>query len=124
MATVIRPATAGDARFLAWVMLAASRSHVPRGAWDLYVDGPEAQVLALLERMAVQELPSFCRWENFLVAEVDSVPAAGLSGYRANDPGMENPDPAIVAAARDVRSAGVTRISPPPAHAWRRSSRA
>jgi translation initiation factor 4G len=98
----VRSATASDAPFLAWVMLAASRSHLPRGAWDLYVDGPDARVLALLERMAAQDVPSFCRWQNFLVAEVDGVPAAGLSGYRTNDPGMENPDPAIVAAARDV----------------------
>ena len=110
MATVVRPATIADSAFLAWVMLAASRSHVPRGAWDLYVDGPEASVLALLQRMAVQEIPSFCRWQNFLVAEVDGVPAAGLSGYRANDPGMENPDPAIVAAARRVLGWGEAQM--------------
>jgi ribosomal protein S18 acetylase RimI-like enzyme len=102
MATRIRPAARRDAGFLAWVMLAASRSHVRRGAWDLHVDGPDARVLAFLERMASQADRSFCRWEGFLVAEVDGTPAAGLLGYAARDPGMLDPTPAIVAASRDA----------------------
>lgn len=131
-ATTIRPARANDARFLAWVMLAASRSHVARGAWDLYVDGPDERVLALLERMATQEERSFCRWENFLVAEVDGTPAAGLSGYAPREPGMLDPDPAIAAAARAVLGWGeverrradtrlaefVTCLAPTPPDVW------
>ena len=102
MTTRIRPATAADARFVAWVMLAASRSHLPRGAWDVFVDGPEDRVLAFLHRMATQVEPSFCRWERFLVAEVDGTPAAGLSGYTVRDPGMLDPNAAIAAASRDA----------------------
>ena len=111
MATRIRPATAADAPFLAWVMLAASRSHVPRGAWDLHVDGPDARVLAFLERMAVQPAPSFCRWEPFLVAEVDGRPAAALSGYAAREPGMLDPTPAIEVASRAVLGWGTDELA-------------
>lgn len=132
MATRIRPATAADAPFVAWVMLAASRSHLARAAWDFYVDGPDARVLGFLERMATQPEPSFCRHERFLVAEVDGVPAAGLSGYTARDPGMLDPSAAIAAAARatlgwsdaELRAAGgrlatfLTCVSEPDPDAW------
>ncbi len=81
-------------------MLAASRSHLPRGAWDLYVDGPDARLMGFLGCLAEQPVPSFCRWNHFRVAEVDGVPAAGLCGYAARDPGMSDPTPAIVGASR------------------------
>jgi hypothetical protein len=123
MATSIRPARAADASFLAWVMLAASRSHLRRGAWDLHVDRPDADVLAFLERMAAQSEPSFCHWDGFLVAEVDGSPAAGLRGYTTRDPGMHDATPAITAASKSVLGWS-DAISPPPAHAWRCSSRA
>jgi ribosomal protein S18 acetylase RimI-like enzyme len=132
MATRIRPATAADAPFVAWVMLAASRSHLPLGAWDFYVDGPEARVLAFLERMATQAEPSFCRWERFLVAEVDGMPAAGLSGYTTRDPGMLDPGPALAAASQAALAWGdaqmrvggerlaqfLTCVTEAPADAW------
>jgi len=132
MTTTIRPATAADEAFLAWVILTASRSHLPLGAWDHFLDAPEADVLAFLARMVGQPEPSFCRWEGFLVAEVDGEPAAGLCGYAAGDPGMANPDPAIAAAAKatfgwdavalqraDARLAAfVTCVSTVPADTW------
>jgi translation initiation factor 4G len=100
MATSIRPARPGDVKFLAWVMLAASRSHVPRGAWDLHVDGPEDRVLTFLERMAGQPERSFCSWDSFIVAEVDGTPAAGLAGYSTRDAATLDPMPAVAAASR------------------------
>jgi ribosomal protein S18 acetylase RimI-like enzyme len=100
MTTRIRPARATDVPFLGWVMLAASRGHLARGAWDVYVGGDdERQVLGLLEQLACQTTRSFCCWDGFLVAEVDGTPAAALSGYDPGAPGMANPDPAIVEAA-------------------------
>ena len=100
MATRIRPATAADADFVAWNILAASRSHLPLGAWDHYLAADEPAVLAYLHRMVTQDVRSFCRWEGFLVAEVDGEPAAGLSGYSSSDPAMANPEPALTAASR------------------------
>src|SRR5215470_8375374 len=88
-----RPARATDVPFLAWVMLAASRSHLPRGAWDLMLDAPDDVCLTFLERMARAEPATFCHWRGFIVAEVDGDPAAALAGF---DPGaLGDPVPAI-----------------------------
>jgi translation initiation factor 4G len=93
MVPFIRPARADDAAFLAWVMLAASRSHLPRGLWDLMLDAPDGECLAFLEKLALAEPGTFCHWSGFVVAEVDGHPAAALSGY---DPGaVAEPEPVI-----------------------------
>jgi translation initiation factor 4G len=93
MAILVRPAHAGDAAFVAWTMLAASRSHLPRGAWDLGLAMPDPECLSVLEEIAHEMPPSFCSWRHFLVAEVDGTPGAALSAY---DPGRIAPaDPAI-----------------------------
>jgi translation initiation factor 4G len=132
MGTSIRPARAGDAPFLAWVMLAASRSHVRRGAWDLHVGRSDRDVLAFLERMVSQAEPSFCRWDGFLVAEVDGTPAAGLCGYTTRDAGMHDPTPAIAEASKAALGWGkseldaaaarlvpfLTCVVEPPAESW------
>jgi translation initiation factor 4G len=131
MATNIRRATVADAEFVAWNILAASRSHLPLGAWDYYVGGDEARVLAFLRHMVTQDVRSFCRWENFFVAEVDGVPAAGLSGYSSSDPDMANVAPALLAAGRafgwrdvEIDAAGLrlvpflTCVMEPPPETW------
>ncbi|MCW5889724.1 MAG: GNAT family N-acetyltransferase [bacterium] len=83
MSTTIRPATAADRDFVAWTILAASRSHLPRGAWDISLDAPEPDVLAFIERLTRVEPATFCHWRGFLLAEVDGTPAAALSAYDA-----------------------------------------
>ena len=132
MVTRIRPATAADVDFVAWVILAASRSQLPLGAWDHYVASDEARVLSLIQRMVTQDVRSFCRWEGFLLAEVDGTPAAALSGYTSSDPAMANPDPAIAAASRaalgwsdpELQAAGarlgafLTCVTEPPPDTW------
>jgi ribosomal protein S18 acetylase RimI-like enzyme len=88
-----RAARAADVPFLAWVMLAASRSHLPRGAWDLMLDAPDDVCLEFLGRMASAEPATFCHWRAFVIAEVDGEPAAALAGF---DPGaLADPVPAI-----------------------------
>jgi hypothetical protein len=67
--------------FVAWVELAAARSHLPRGAWDLYIDGTEAETLRFLEALVSTETWHWGHYRNFIVAEVDGTPAAALSGY-------------------------------------------
>jgi ribosomal protein S18 acetylase RimI-like enzyme len=81
MSTTIRPATEADASFIAWVQQEAARSHLPYGFWDLAFIGPDSWRLALIEKIVRAEARSFCHWSSFLIAEVDGVPAAGLSGY-------------------------------------------
>jgi GNAT superfamily N-acetyltransferase len=81
MSTTIRPATLADTPFLAWVQQEASRSHLPFGFWDVAIPGPDEYRLRIVERIGRAEARSFCHWSNFLVAEVDGEPAAGLSAY-------------------------------------------
>ena len=81
MPDTIRPATVDDVPFLAWVQQEAARSHIPFGFWDLAIPGPDEYRLRIIERICRAEAKSFCHWSNFLVAEVDGEPAAGLSAY-------------------------------------------
>jgi translation initiation factor 4G len=74
--------------FIAWVELAAGRSHLERGIWDLYTDRPEAETLRFLEALASTEARHFGHFTNFIVAEVDGTPAAALSGYFEAEQGM------------------------------------
>ena len=78
MSPTIRRATRDDAEFLAWVMLASSRSHISRGAWDLIIGGDDAQCLDYLKRLVLAEPRSLCHYGSFLVAEVDCQQAAAL----------------------------------------------
>lgn len=100
-APTVRAARPEDAPFLAWAALAASRSHVERGAFDLAVEGPgDGERLAFLERLLTTERAHWCHHAGFLVAEVGGEPAAALSGYGAEDGSLLDPGEAIVACAR------------------------
>ncbi len=79
--TRIVSATRDHAAFVSWVMLAAARSHLDRGLWDLFVDRDEAEALRYIEALATSDTRHLFHWSNFIVAEVDGVPAAGLCGY-------------------------------------------
>ena len=81
MPPVIRPATRDDVPFVAWVQQEASRSHLPFGFWDIAFPGPDEYRLRLIEAVCAADARSFCHWSNFLIAEVDGQPAAGLSAY-------------------------------------------
>ena len=79
--TEIRPATADDAAFIAWVIQEAARSHLSVGVWDLAFPGEDAQRLEILARCATTELPHFIHYSRFLIAEVEGESAAALSAY-------------------------------------------
>jgi GNAT superfamily N-acetyltransferase len=81
MATHIRPGKADDMDFLAWVMLSASRAHLPRGIWDLIIGSDEQGCLDYLRRLVVAEPRSLCHYEAFLVVDVDGELGAGLCGF-------------------------------------------
>jgi translation initiation factor 4G len=82
---VIREAQAQDAPFLGWVILAATRSHMPRGWFDIALGLDETGCLAFTTRLARAETRSWWHWSNFLVAEANGVPAAALSAFRVGD---------------------------------------
>jgi translation initiation factor 4G len=81
MAVTIRQGRREDARFLAGVMLMASRGHLKLGVWDLIIGGGEERCLDYLARLALTEPVSLCHYSSFLVAECDRRPAAALCGF-------------------------------------------
>ena len=84
----IVPATPAHVPFVAWVMLAAGRSHLPLGFYDFYAGGGEPDALRYLEALATTDVQHFGHFSTFLVAEVDGVPAAGLGGYFEEEHGQ------------------------------------
>jgi ribosomal protein S18 acetylase RimI-like enzyme len=94
----IRSAEPDDSSFLAAAILHASRSHLPRGLWDLVVDRSDEERLDFLELMTLMEAHSFCHYSGFFVAETPEGPGAALAGYDPGEPGLLGPGHAIAAA--------------------------
>jgi ribosomal protein S18 acetylase RimI-like enzyme len=95
------PARREHAPFIAWVIMAAARSHLPRGFWDLYIDKTEDDVLRYLEALTTTGKEHFAHYTGFTVAEVGGEPAAGLSGYFQAERGM----PALLEGVAEANQA-------------------
>lgn len=78
-------ATREHAPFIAWTVMAANRSHLPLGMWDLIVGGSEAEVVGYLGKLSVTEQTHWASYPLFKVAEVDGQPAAALCGFFENE---------------------------------------
>ena len=98
MKTTVRPANPDDADFLAWAILTAARSHLPRGSWDIAIEGTEEDRLDLLRWMVLSEVPSIFQLSGFLVSTVDGRPVTALAGFDPKDPGMTTPGGALADA--------------------------
>jgi len=85
MRILVRRANSSDTEFLAWVTFSASRSHLPRGLWDLIIGADEAGCLDYLRRLAAAEPRSLYHYDSFLIAEVAGWPAAALCGFETRD---------------------------------------
>lgn len=94
----VRPAEPEDSRVLATAILHASRSHLPRGLWDILIDGDDEDRLGFLELMTLLDERSFCHYTNFFVAESSGEPVAALCGFDPGDEGLIAPGFAIAIA--------------------------
>jgi len=77
----IRRARPDDVPFLAWAVLTAARSHLPRGFWDLFVPDGEEDRLAFASDLLLANEPSWWHWSLFWIAEQGGRPGATLSGF-------------------------------------------
>lgn len=106
--TQIRRARPEDAQFLAWTILAATRSHRPRSFFDLLLPESEQERLDLIEALVLQEKPSWWHWSLFWIAARGSESAAALSGF---DPVPLVPANAAVPMALQARGIGGERLA-------------
>ena len=112
----IRRARPEDARFLAWGILAATRSHRPRSFFDLLLPESEEERLDLIQELVLQEKPSWWHWSLFWIAGRSGEPEAALSGF---DPARLVPANAAVPMALEAKgirgaqlAAGIQRCGP------------
>jgi ribosomal protein S18 acetylase RimI-like enzyme len=82
---VIREALDEDAPFVGWAILAATRSQMPRGWFDITLALDEPGCLAFTTRLARAEARSWWHYSNFVIAESGGAPAAALCAFRAGD---------------------------------------
>lgn len=85
----IRDATPADVKFVAWVMLAASRSQLSRGCWEYMLNVDEGAALRFLASAALTERVHLFHHSLFQIAEVDDVPAAAMCGYDTDTQGAQ-----------------------------------
>jgi len=104
----IRRARPDDVRFLAWVILAATRSHRSRSFFDLLLPDSDEERTRLIEELVLQEKPSWWHWSLFWIALQGSEPAAALSGF---DPQRLVAANDAVPAALAARSIGGERLA-------------
>lgn len=81
--SVIRQTVPGDAEFLAWAIMTASRSHLARGWFDIALNQPADRCLEFLAKLSTATVPSWWHFSRFLLAEVDGDPAAALCAFSA-----------------------------------------
>ena len=102
--------------FVAWVVMASNRSHLPKGMWDLNVGAGEEEVLRYLEVLADTDTVHWGHYSLFKVAEVDGVPAAGMCGFFENELGAAS----VMAGAAEVNQK-IGRTPEDVAAGWERS---
>jgi ribosomal protein S18 acetylase RimI-like enzyme len=102
--------------FVAWVVMMANRSHLPKGMWDFNIGGSEDEVLRYLELLADTETMHWGHYSLFKVAEVDGVSAAGMCGFFENELSVAS----IIAAAAEVNQK-IGRTAEEVAAGWERA---
>lgn len=83
MTPEIRPARPDDADFIARTILLAQRGPFARGWFDIALDWPEPRCLAFVAKLAVAQTKSWWHSSQFIIAEVDGMPAAALCALPA-----------------------------------------
>ena len=77
----LRPAEPRDAAFLGWACVAASRSQMPRGWFDIVLQRDEAFVLEFAKYLVLAKARSWWHWSLFYVAEADGTLASAMCGF-------------------------------------------
>jgi GNAT superfamily N-acetyltransferase len=112
----IRPARPEDADFIAWTILSAQRGHLSRGWFDIALNWPEPQCAEFVRRITVTRIRSWWHTSQFMIAEVEGMPAAALCALPAGR---------TLAAARSAieeTAAALSLSAPELSEIWRRGN--
>ncbi|THB71737.1 MAG: N-acetyltransferase [Gammaproteobacteria bacterium] len=77
----IREATESDIDFIFWIMKTAARSGQELGFIDKLFPGEEEKNFSFIKEMILSDIKSLFHYSNFILAEENGVPVAGMSGY-------------------------------------------
>jgi GNAT superfamily N-acetyltransferase len=81
-------ATVDHSQFLARAILAASRSQLDRGPFDIAFQIDETELLDILEWTVLSDHVSNCHFSKFLVAEIDGKPIGALAAFDPGEAGL------------------------------------
>lgn len=81
MTPLIRPAEPRDAEFLGWACVAAARSQLPRGWFDIVLRRDETFLVAFATGLTLAKARSWWHWSLFRVAEIDGAVASAMCGF-------------------------------------------
>lgn len=81
MTTILRPAEPRDAEFLGWACVAAARSQLARGWFDIVLRRDATFILEFAKYLTLAKARSWWHWSLFQVAEVDGVLASAMCGF-------------------------------------------
>ena len=77
----IRKATESDTDFIYWIIRTAARSGQDRGFIDLMFPGEDEKNANFTKEMMHSDIRSLFHYSNFIIAEDNGEPVAGMSGY-------------------------------------------
>jgi GNAT superfamily N-acetyltransferase len=82
LSTILRPAEPKDAAFLGWACVAAARSQLERGWFDIVLQtDDDAYLTEFAKYLTLAKPRSWWHWSLFHVAEVDGVLASAMCGF-------------------------------------------
>jgi translation initiation factor 4G len=79
--TILRSAEPRDAEFLGWASVAAARSQLARGWFEIVLRREEAFILEFAKCLTLAKARSWWHWSLFQVAEIDGVVASAMCGF-------------------------------------------
>jgi len=80
--TILRPAEPKEAEFLGWACVAAARSQLARGWFEIVLQrDDDAYLVEFAKHLTLAKARSWWHWSLFHVAEVDGVLASAMCGF-------------------------------------------
>jgi len=103
---VIRPATPDDAEFLGWASVAAARSQLERGWFEIVLQRDFEYCVEFAKYLALAKVRSWWHWSLFHVAEVNGIVASAMCGFG---------DPSVYYTSSDAMAEAGDRMGIPKA---------